>query len=198
MLAPPHSLHLLLMRWCGQSFRVSPPAVPSAAAPGPLSRDRLTTRPPPSVPPVTCLAPAGSLVLAPGSPGALVTFLSTLSSRPSPPLSRICSTLHEPAPAVLSAHKRSSSDTAISPRPACGSLSPPRLMTARLPERPVTAVSNFCLGFYYNISKKKRNQVTGPFDEWRGDVATSRRRDGRDGRGGGKSLLRATGTARHA
>ena len=119
------------MRWCGQSFRVSPPAVPSPAAPGPLSRDRLTARLPPSAPPVTRLAPDVSLVLAPGSPGALGTILSTLSSWPSPPLSRICSTLHEPAPAVLSAHKCSSSDTAISPRPACGSLSPPPLMTAR-------------------------------------------------------------------
>ena len=93
--------------------------MPSAAAPGPLSRDRLTAHLPR---PHRRDALGVGWKLALGSPGALETILSTLLSRP---LSRICSTLHEPTPAVLPAHKYSSSDTAIIPRPACRSLSPP-------------------------------------------------------------------------
>ena len=81
MLAPPHSLHWFLIRWCGQIpapphslqsllrrwcwhslprsvFCLSPPSVPSAAAPGPPSRDRLAARPVPAAPPAARLPPA--------------------------------------------------------------------------------------------------------------------------------------------
>ena len=60
MLAPPHSLHVLHSRWCWQMslLLVAPSDVAPAAAPDPLGQTRFPALPVVSVPPAARLAPA--------------------------------------------------------------------------------------------------------------------------------------------